>query len=270
MDYFRSLLDILPGPVVLDHSRYYDDPRVKALFASPDELDELLRFSPEINAVRRSGGTGEMVALMTMQQNERTIFGHRQEGEMLLREVRQQAVSFSEHRIVAPAADLEATRAGIVDRGLEVLATAAMERITGLRAQKDELEGRKAHLTGMVQMLGGRTRRQGLFAAPTAKNREELGKVEQLLAEVEKEQEAVREQIGLPEQSLAILEAILGQPEQMLIARRQNLRLNWMGVRVDVTPAEEGNDLSLAEFAMEELHRSAVLVCFTLTPAALV
>ena len=266
-DYFRSLLDTLPGPIPLDRSRYYDDPRVKALFASPDELDELLRFSPEINAVRRSGGTGEMVALMTMQQDERTIFGHRQEGEMLLREVRQQAVSFSAHRIVGPAADLETTRAGIVDRGLEVLATAAMERITGLRAQKAELEGRKAHLTGMVQMLGGRTRRQGLFAAPTAKNREELGKVEQLLAEVEQEQEAVRAQIGLPEQSLAILEAILNQPEQMLSARRLHLRLNWMGVRVDETPAEEGSDLNLAEFAMEELHRSAVLVTFTLPPA---
>lgn len=268
MRYFQSLLETIPGPVVLDPKRYYDDPTVKALFASPDELDEVLRLNPEINKLRKQGLRGDMVAMMTMLQQERTIFGHKQEGELLVRDVRQQAVSFTDHRIVAPSADLDTAKDGIVNRGLEVLATVAMERITTLRANKAELQGKKEYLQGMVKIFGGRSHRQELFAAPTAHNREELRKVEQMLAEVERELEEVRQRIALPEQSLAHLEEIMRQPETMLIARRQSLRLNWMGVRVDDEPGSEGNEITLAEFSMEDVRRSAVLVTFTLAANA--
>jgi len=266
--YFHLLSQTVPGPIVLDPKRYYDDPTVKALFASPDELDEVLRFNPEINKLRKQGQRGEMVAMMTMLQQERTIFGHKQDGEMIVRDARLQAVSFSDHRIVAPAADVEATRNGIVNRGLEVLATVAMERITTLRAKKAELQGKKEYLQGMVKILGGRSHRQELFAAPTTHNREELRKVERMLAEVDQELEALRQQIALPEQSLAHLEGIMRQPESMLVARQLTLRLNWMGVRVDDEPGSEGNDITLAEFAVEDIRRSAVLVTFTITPSS--
>lgn len=268
MRYFQSLLATIPGPVALDRNRYYDDPTVKALFASPEELDEVLRLNPEINKLRKQGLRGDMVAMMTMLQQERTIFGHKQEGELLVRDVRQQAVSFTDHRIVAPSADLDTAKDGIVNRGLEVLATVAMERITTLRANKAELQGKKEYLQGMVKIFGGRSHRQELFAAPTAHNREELRKVEQMLAEVERELEEVRQRIALPEQSLAHLEEIMRQPETMLIARRQSLRLNWMGVRVDDEPGSEGNEITLAEFSMEDVRRSAVLVTFSLASVA--
>jgi hypothetical protein len=264
MAYFRSLSEGLPGPFVLDRSRYYDDPTVKALFASPDELDEVLRLSPAVNTLRKQGQRGQMMAMMTMVQNERTIFGHQQEGEMLLREVRQQAISFSDHRIVGPAVDPDQTREGIVQRGLEVLATVAMEQITTLRSKKAELEGQREYLKGMVKILGGRSHRQELFAVPTAKNREELHKVEQMLVEVEQQWETVRQQIALPEQSLTALATIMGEPEKMLTARTQRLRLDWKGIRVDDVPGSEGNEITLAEFSMEEVRRSAVLVSFTL------
>lgn len=264
MTYFRSLIEGLPGPFVLDRRRYYDDPTVKALFASPDELDEVLKFSPEINALRKQGQRGEMMAMMTMIQNERTIFGHQQDGELVLRDVRQQAISFSDHRIVGPAVDPDLTREGIVQRGLEVLATVAMERITTLRSRKAELEGKREYLKGMAKIFGGRSHRQELFAAPMVKNREELHKVEQMLAEVEQEWETVRQQIALPEQSLTHLEGIMREPEKMLTVRRQQLRLDWKGVRVDEAPGSESHEITLAEFSMEELRRSAVLVSFTL------
>lgn len=266
--YFHSLSQTVPGPIVLDPKRYYDDPTVKALFASPGELDEVLRFNPEINKLRKQGQVGEKVAMMTMLQEERTIFGHKQDGEMIVRDARLQAVSFSDHRIVAPSADLDTTRYGIVNRGLEVLATVAMERITTLRANKAELQGKKEYLQGMVKIMGGRSHRQELFAAPTVHNREELRKVEQKLAEVEQELEVLRQQIALPEQSLAYLEEIMRQPETMLKARQQTLRLNWMGVRVDDEPGSEGNDITLAEFAVEDIRRSAVLVKFTITSSS--
>ncbi|MGD9947140.1 MAG: hypothetical protein AB7U29_01525 [Desulfobulbus sp.] len=265
MAYFRSLSDVLPGPVMLRPDRYYDDPMVTALFGSPGELEEVLRYNPAINRYRKQGYVGEVQALMTMEQNERTIFGQKQEGELLLRDVRQQAVSFSDHRIVAIGPDLETTKAGIVDRGLEVLATVAMERITTLRAHKAELQGKKEYLQGMVKILGGKSHRQGMFAGPSVKNREELRKVEQLLAEVAQELEELYNRIIPPEHSLGHLESVMLEPEKMLTARTQTLRLDWKGVRVDDLPGSEGNEITLAEFAIEDVRRSAVLVTFSVT-----
>ncbi|KAF0190149.1 MAG: hypothetical protein FD168_447 [Desulfobulbaceae bacterium] len=270
MTYFQSLTEVIPGPVVLHRNRYYDDPLVKALFASPDELEEVLRLSPEVNALRQQGHTGEVVAMMTMVQNERTIFGSKQEGEMLLREVQMQAVSFSSHRVVAPAGDLEVTKTGIVERGLEVLASVAMEKITTLRARKAELTGKREYLKGMAKIYSGKSYRQAMFAPPDIQDREELRKIEQLLDEANREFEELQAQIALPEQSLGYLEAIMREPDKMLFARTQSLRLNWMGVRVDNDPDSKGNDIRLAEFSLqEELRRSAVLVSFSLdtTPA---
>ncbi|WP_310599409.1 hypothetical protein [Desulfobulbus sp.] len=263
MAYFRVLIDEVPGPVLLAPNRYYDDPLVKALFASPDELAEVLRLSPEINKLRQNGTQGEMVALLTMRQNERTLFGHKQEGELLLRDVRQQAISFSDHRIVAPTGDLASTKEGIVSRGIEVLAMVAMERITALRARKSELQAKKEYLQGMVKILGGRTHRQELFTGPTGQNREELHKVEEMLTETNRQLEDAGSQIGLPEQSLDHLAAVLREPEKLLSVHQQTLRLNWMGVRVGNEPGNDGHDITLAEFALEEARRWAALVRFT-------
>ncbi len=267
MAYFRSMSDLLPGPVELRPDRYYDDPMVKALFASPGELEEVLRFNPAINLFRKQGHVGQVQAMMSMEKNERTIFGPKQEGELLLREVSQQAVSFSNHRIVALALDMETTKEGLVDRGLEVLATVAMERITTLRAHKAELQGKKEYLQGMVKILGGKNRRQGIFAVPSVKNRDELRKVEQLLAEVSQELEELADRIAPPEHSLSQLESVMREPEKMLTARSQTLHLDWKGVRVDDSPGSEGNDITLLEFAMEDINRSAVLVSFSLSSA---
>lgn len=268
MRYFQALLETIPGPIVLDRSRYYDDPTVKALFATPDELDEVLRCDKESNKLRQQGVTGEVVALMTMRRQERTVFGHKREGEMIVRDVRQQAVSFADHGIVAPSANLGATRAGIVNRGLEALAMVAMERIATLRTNKAELQGKKEYLQGVVKILGARSHRQELFASLTPHNREDACKVKLMLAEVELELETLRQQIGQPEQSLAHLEKVLRSPEVILTAQRQTIRLNWMGVRVDDAPGSEGNDITLTELSLEDDKRLAVLVTFTL-PARL-
>jgi hypothetical protein len=265
MAYCNSLIDAIPGPVLLDRNRYYDDPLVKALFASPDQLEEVLHLSPETMALRKQGQTGEVVALLTMQQQERTIFGHKQEGELLIRDVRQQAVSFVDHRIVAPSVNLAMTKNGIVNRGLEVLATAAMEQITTLRARKAELQEKKEYLKGMIKILGGKTHMREMFASADPGKRAELRKAEKILAEVEQELEQLREQIATPEQSLGYLEKIMKKPDQTLKVQHQFFRLNWMGVRVDDMADNEGNDITLAEFSVhDEFRRSAVLVTFAI------
>ena len=136
MKYCGTIIDAIPGPVELSRKSYNDDPVVKALFASPDAVEELLRISPEANALREQGHTGETVALLTMTQQEKTIFCSQQQGEICRRDIAQRAMNFTDHQLVAPADNLDTTKKKLIHRGLEVLATQAMEKITALRVER--------------------------------------------------------------------------------------------------------------------------------------
>jgi hypothetical protein len=265
LEYCASLLGAIPGPVVLNRDQFYRDALVNALFTSPEELEEVLRLSPETEDLRKQGQSGDVVALLTMLKQEKTVFGHKQEGAMLVRDVAQQAVSFSDHRVVAAAKDPARTRDGIVKRGLAVLATIAMQRITTLRARKAELQEKREYLKGILKILGGKRRMVELFAGSDPARQDEVSKAEALLTEVERELDEVRGQLSTPEHALGFLDEILRQPDAHLTMRQQPFRLNWMGVRVDDLPAEEGREFALAEFSIhEEFRRSAVLVSFAL------
>lgn len=263
-EYCASLLDAIPGPVNLSRDSYHEDPRVKAVFPSPDALEEFLRITPELAELRKHGGTETVVALMTMSLEEKTIYGYQKDGEVVMRDVAQRAVNFFDHRLVAPAFDLEITRQGVISRGLEVLATMAMEKIETLQGQKAELQQKREYLRATLKILGGKTHMMEAFAMPEPGKWEEYRKAERILAEVDAELGGIRDTIGQPEQSLAFLGGVLQNPTSALTVGRQTMRLNWMNVRVEKIPQEEGNEITLAEFAVPEvIHRSALFVSFS-------
>ncbi len=98
MNYCTSIVDALPGPVELSRKGYHADPLVKSLFASPEELEEVIRISPEVQAYKGRGTEGEVTAMLSMTSHEKTIFGHQQKGDLVMRGVAQRAVSFHDHR----------------------------------------------------------------------------------------------------------------------------------------------------------------------------
>jgi hypothetical protein len=265
MIYCTSIVNALPGPVELSRKGYHANPLVKSLFASPDELEEVIYISPEVQALKDKGTAGRVTALLTMIIDEKTIFGHQKKGELIMRDVAQQAVSFYDHRVVSIDTDISKTKNKIMCRGLEVLATVAMENITTLRTKRAELREKRAYLKGVRKILGGKNHMMEMFAAPDPGQREEYRKAVRKLAEVNQELDKVKEQIATPEHSLGYLGDIMNRPEDLLKMRSQSFHLNWKGVRVDDTPESEGDDITLVEFSVgEELRRSAVLVSFSL------
>ncbi|MEA2114351.1 MAG: hypothetical protein U9P36_03070, partial [Thermodesulfobacteriota bacterium] len=181
-----------------------------------------------------------------------------------LRDVKSRAVNFTDHRLVAPSSTMDNSKELLRQRALEVLATIAMEQIVSFRGNLAELRERREHLKSMRRIFGGRKHAQELFAGPDRETAEKLRKVKKRLIEVEAEIETARQEFGTPEDALALLQKIMNQPEDALIAREQTMRVDWMNVLVGGNDAE-GNEISLAELSVtDELQRSAVLVEFTL------
>lgn len=262
-DYFDSLIDIIPGPIRLDRTNYFHDPRVKALFVSPDQMEELLRNSADIDELRSNGYSGEAVALLTMTKIEKTVLGHQKQGEIIMRDVAQKTVDFTDHRIVAPSDNVGSANVGIVERGVEVLATVAMERITNLRATISELRQKRDYLSGAIKILRGRSRIQTRFSLPDPLQDEELNKAKDSLASVEGELQQALTALSYPEDSLGYLIEIMENPSQLLAVDTHTIFVNWMNVLVDKQSDNKGDEIVLAEFTlMEEFKRYGIFVQF--------
>jgi len=265
MGYCATLIESVPGPITLSKKSYDDDPTVRSLFVSSDDLEQVLRISPEVEVMRKGGYVGDVVALLTMTKEEKTVFGHQMQGEMVMRDVAQRAVNFVDHRLVAPSADLPAARGGIVARGLEILATVAMERITNLKSKAAELREKREYLRGVVKILGGRTRMHERFTVPDPALIEERVKAEQALSALEAELEMVTKALSGPVDSLRYLDEVMQKPAGLLTVQRQSLMLDWMNVRVDSSRSSEGHEIPLAEFCLlEEFRRYGIFVRFSL------
>lgn len=262
-DYCFSLIDQVPGPVELTRHAYFNDPTVKALFATPEQFNDLIRLSPDVESLQKTGYDGEAVALLTMSRVEKTVFGHQRHGELLLRDVQQRTVNFTDHRLIAPADSLTVTQGGIVERGMEVLATVAMERITNLRARILELRQQRDYLNGAIHILDGKAHMYSRFTAPDSAMAQKLLDARERLKMVEEELEETKMSLTYPEDSLKHLSEVMRAASDILIIDTHKFKVNWMNVLVGEGQDKEGHEITLARFSLGgELERYGIFVQF--------
>lgn len=256
--YCNDLVAQIPGPVLLQPKKYADNPLIKALFLTTEEVESVLR---QVRNADIPGSEPEVYALLTMSRTTKTVYGHKQEGEMTLRDVPMQAVTFVDHRLVQPAASLETTRSQLGRRSLELLAIAAMEKISALKANLAELRERRERLVSMHRILCGKRQTFEILCQPDQEHAEKIRELKTLLAETDEQIEQARKELEPPNDTLAHLKRTLDLPAEVLVLQRRSQHLNWMNVIVDSSEESEANDIELAEITFsKELQRSALLV----------
>ncbi len=110
---YAHVLDIaeqIPPPVELTPTSFRTDSLINALFVCSEDLDPLLRNNPEVNAYLRSYAKTEvpaMYALLSASKSEKRTLGIGLQGSMLIREVPQQVINFSSHKIHTPCRSSE-------------------------------------------------------------------------------------------------------------------------------------------------------------------
>ena len=97
----------IPPPVNLNLDAFGTDPLVNALFVNSNDIDKLFNTDPDMNVFLRTHSKYQvpvMYALLTATKNEKETLGIGMQGDMLIREVPQQAVNFASHKIHTPCA----------------------------------------------------------------------------------------------------------------------------------------------------------------------
>lgn len=102
-----QIVDEIPPPVDLNLDAFGTDKLVTALFVNSKDIDKLFKTDPNVNAFLRAHSKDEapiLYALLTADKSEKSTLGMGMQGDMLIREVPQQAVNFSAHKIHTPCA----------------------------------------------------------------------------------------------------------------------------------------------------------------------
>jgi hypothetical protein len=231
-----------------------------ALFVGPDEIRSLLLKCPALKSYFLESGDDSAVAVMSVARNERTVFGTALKGETIQRDVAQIAVEFHDHRVVAPVATEAESRRLMIQRGLNLLAAATLEKTTEAQALKEELAAQRRILAAQLRVL--ETRERGLERLMTGGGRddERAGEARQLLKELDNRLGELKPESGTPRGALNELERVLTDAGNFLRGSTVRMRLNWMGVKLDPGAPEDAREITLTELEIPERLKRVVML----------
>jgi hypothetical protein len=259
--WLRSHAEQPPDCILLSREAWSADPRVNTFFATLDELAACLGRSRELRAFFAdpvNAGVEEAFALLGMKKEKRTVFAPKLEGETLKQDVAQVAVSFSGHRILAPAASLAAARAEIGRRILRRLAQVALSRIMALDSKATELQQHKAYLGARMRLLNlARDGMEGIVRDPATIG-QQIKAVERELKDTVGGYIEARASLATLDGYIEQIDAVFSHPEQHLSFSHTPLRLTRMGFKVEEASPDVANELVLVEVAVGDNERGAV------------
>lgn len=189
--------------------------------------------------------------------------GTKVQGNLLRRDILQVAVSFYEHRIIAPHPTVEGVRDELQRRCMGVLAQLAGQKVNAAEEDLDLLENLLNLLRVKKKSLTAR--KKGLHPGMEGFSEVglELASVQDELQRSEERQARIQDALAGPENYLAVLTEVMSNPQGHLRIKTITMLLNTFGIKVDDGSPDEGNELTVAEVDMgPELQRHAVLVRF--------
>ena len=240
----------------LDPGRWDEDPLLRAMFISREELTGVLQSSKVLKNFFKRTNESQAFAMLVADRKEKNFFGIEKNGEIVRRDVPQKAVFFENFKVIDPAADLAETRLQVQHRALVSFFTQTFEKITDLQLWKEELEKQRKLLEFKVQ--------QPETDLPTDLNHTEAGDNQtqeslEVLSDIKRKLEEIKADLDTPEDRLEHLNAVLLNPEQHLRLETVSLKLSRLGIRLDPSSTEPANEFTVAEFEMGQALKRAVV-----------
>ena len=248
IDHVVALVDGIPAPLQAGRSDYNADPRLKALFASADRMQEVFGNDAALNEFRDGSGKGaeRVIALLLAERVEKNVLGMELAGDMLRRDVAQVSVSFRNHRLIEVTSDEADTRRQLKRRAFDHLLALALSRIADVHGERADLARQRDLLQHKLSVLqrGGWS-----FEAAEGAQPEHKALIAEL-REIETGLTKLGTDAGALQGRLDIVADLLGHAEQQLWADDFFIHLDNMNIRRDA------QDASAQSIALRELRNA--------------
>ncbi len=256
MGYISGLVPQVPGPVDLDPGSWDEDPLVRAMFISREELIGVLQSSKALKKFFQGTNASQAFGILVADRREKIFFGTEKNGEIVRRDVPQKAVFFENFEVIDPAADWAETRLQVQHRALVNLFAQAFEKITDLQLWQEELEKQRELLEFKVQQPETDLETD---LNPSEADDNQTQESLEVLRDINRKLEEIKADLDTPEDRLEHLNAVLLNPEQNLRLETVSLKLSWLGIRLDPSSTEPANEFTVAEFEMGQAPKRSVV-----------
>lgn len=217
----EALAAQVPGPVDINSRAFAADPLVHALFATPDDIADMLGKSRELREFMADPAHAvhdEFFALLGMRRREKAINGMAVNGDVVQHGVAQRLLYFADHTLAELGTGHEVTRQRLQAAAFDGLARGFATRVEELRREQ-----REARTAWQMEREAEAGRRQAIE---------------------QRQQQAIA--ALAPERLLDEFGQWLATPEQRLYLKPNEVRVDRMGV---IAAANEvADDASILRF----------------------
>lgn len=162
LGYCDGLVSALPGPVDINRQAFANDPLVHTLFATADDIDQMLGRSQAVRdflAEPCSWESDHFYAMFAARRQQKRQLGMEQQGDVIRSDVPQTVLYFSGQTLIEPSCQLETTLHGLRCKAFESLLHTFRAHVDTLRHEREGLRSdasiERAHLTILRGATGG-------------------------------------------------------------------------------------------------------------------
>ena len=154
LGYCEGLVAALPGPIDINRQAFSGDPLVHALFATAEDIDQMLGRSQAVRdflAEPQSWEDEYFYALFAARRQQKKQLGMAQQGDMIQSDVPQTVVYFHDHTLIEPSCNQPAMLENLRCNALASLLRTFHDHLEALRSERAGLRAdasvERAHLT---------------------------------------------------------------------------------------------------------------------------
>jgi len=254
LDYCSELVIHVPESIEVSSKTWGKEPTVKALFSGAEDLRRVFSRSREVrDFFDQHTSAGCCYALLSMEHRERTVLGMEMHGDVIKRDVKQVAVSFTDHRLVKPSSSEPELKTSLRQRAFETLISCALERITELVAARQLMEEEQQLREMQLKITALKNKSLGPLIG------DEGDASSNIQASRKQSPGEAGTRLTTLEDYIDRISDVLGNPQSHLRLSQLSIRLSNMNIKLDKQSTDTGHVLELNEVYLGE-HQKRILM----------
>lgn len=252
--HLRTLGRVPLHPIVLSRNAWARDPHVHAFFADADAVAACIAGSQEVrHFLEAHPGCEEVFALLAMKRNAQPAMASHERAAAIRQDVTRKVTSFSDHRLLSPAADEAQVRLDVGRRIVRRLAQLVLLRILATNQRGMDLEMHRANLLVKWRMLQhARNGMQALVSDPASIDKE-LADLDRELDETTRSYNEAKRSLSTLDSYVDHINAVLSHPEQQVAVESVRIEPIPAGIESEESaPGETADELELTEISIGE------------------
>lgn len=258
LNFITKTIGAIPGPLDVTSDAAVDDVLIKSFFLHKDQLKNTVGDDPELRDFLRRKSNNDFYVLLTMNREVKTIFGSRQQGEIVVRDVALKAINFTDHQFRVPSLSMTELNQAIERGVLQILSHWALENVLDEQSRKEELSQLKEEMAAKVKILAHQ-RQQMVLEWRADSAGQSYHAAQRLLEKIEDELYAIKTKSLDSNYYLGEVTRILSHPNDFLTAEHVSMCFDRMGILLDAKESGEKDDVQVLEVKLgDTLCRSCV------------